>query len=105
MGLAILVVPARAVIQTARECAKKGVRSLVVISAGFAELGEEGTSIQRLLASFCAETGMRLMGPNCMGIVNTDPEVSLNAQFSPFKPIMGRMGFLSQSGVSWDCCN
>jgi acetyl coenzyme A synthetase (ADP forming)-like protein len=99
VDLAIVVVPAREVIQVAQECAAKGARSLIVISAGFAELGEEGARIQRELASFCAETGMRLIGPNCMGIVNTDPEVSLNAQFSPSKPMQGRMGFLSQSGA------
>lgn len=99
VDLAILVVPARAVMQAAKECAEKGVRSLVVISAGFAEVGQEGALIQRELADLCAENGMRLIGPNCMGIANTDPEVSLNAQFAPFKPIPGRMGFLSQSGA------
>ena len=99
VDLAVLVVPARAVIQAAKECAKKGVRSLVVISAGFAEVGEAGALIQSELAGLCAENGMRLIGPNCMGIANTDPEVSLNAQFAPFKPVPGRMGFLSQSGA------
>lgn len=99
VDLAIIVVPPRAVSQVTRECAKKGVRSLVVITSGFAELGEEGAAIQTELSSICAEAGMRLIGPNCMGIVNTDPKVSLNAQFSPSKPKLGRMGFLSQSGA------
>ncbi len=99
VDLAIVVVPATAVVQVAKECASKGVRSLVVISAGFSESGEEGARLQRELMEVCAQSGMRVVGPNCMGIVNTDPEVSLNGQFSPFKPAPGRMGFLSQSGA------
>lgn len=99
VDLAIIVVPPRAVAQVTKDCAKKGVRSLVVITSGFAELGQEGAAIQTELSNICAEAGMRLIGPNCMGIVNTDPKVSLNAQFSPSKPKAGKMGFLSQSGA------
>lgn len=99
VDLGVIVVPPRAVAQVTRDCAKRGVRSLVVITSGFAELGEEGAAIQTDLADICAEAGMRLIGPNCMGILNTDPKVSLNAQFSPSKPKPGRMGFLSQSGA------
>ena len=99
VDLAFLVVPAPAVVPVARECASKGVGALVVISAGFAESGEAGTLLQQELVQVCREAGMRLIGPNCMGIVNTDPGVSLNAQFSPFKPIPGKIGFLSQSGA------
>jgi acetyl coenzyme A synthetase (ADP forming)-like protein len=99
VDLAIIVVPALAVMPVARECAQKGVRSLVVISAGFAEANEGGAQLQQELVEVCRETGMRLIGPNCMGIINTDPKVSLNGQFSPFKPIPGKIGFLSQSGA------
>ena len=99
VDLAILVVPARFVIQVARECAQKGVKALVVISAGFAEIGGEGKQLQQQLIEVCRESGMRLVGPNCMGIVNTEPRISLNGQFSPFLPRPGRMGFLSQSGA------
>jgi acetyl coenzyme A synthetase (ADP forming)-like protein len=99
VDLAFIVVPAQAVLAVARECAQKGVRALVVISAGFAEASEAGARLQQVLVEVCREAGMRLIGPNCMGIVNTDPKVGLNGQFSSFKPIPGKIGFLSQSGA------
>ncbi len=99
VDLAIIVVPARFVIPVAKECAQKGVKALVVISAGFAEVGGEGKDLQKQLLEVCRDTGMRLIGPNCMGVVNTEERVGLNGQFSPFVPKPGRMGFLSQSGA------
>lgn len=99
VDIALIVVPASKVLECAKECSKKGVKGLVVISAGFSEAGKEGAKMQQELVQFCRETGMRLIGPNCMGIVNTDPKISMNGQFSPFKPAPGRMGFLSQSGA------
>ena len=99
VDLALIVVPASSVLECAKECARKSVRCLVVISAGFAEAGMDGSKIQEELVEICRESGMRIIGPNCMGIVNTDPNVNLNAQFSPLKPIRGRLGFLSQSGA------
>lgn len=97
--LAVVAVPAENVIDVAKECSLKGVRALVVISAGFAEVGQEGLELQKRLVQVCRDTGMRLVGPNCMGVVNTDKDVSLNAQFSPFTPKEGSIGFLSQSGA------
>lgn len=99
VDLALVVVPAVAVTRVARECAEKGVKALVVISSGFAEIGKEGAALQRELVEVCRGSGMRLVGPNCMGIVNTDPKVSMNAQFAPLSPAHGRVGFLSQSGA------
>jgi acetyl coenzyme A synthetase (ADP forming)-like protein len=99
VDLAVLVVPAPAVVQAARECATKSVRAVVVVSAGFAETGPEGVDRQRELLAVCRQSGMRLIGPNCLGIVNTDPEVRLNATFGPIVPLPGRVGFLSQSGA------
>src|SRR5512132_1948351 len=99
VDLAVLVVPAPLVVQAAQECAAKGVRALVVISAGFAETGPEGAQRQRELVTVCRQAGMRLIGPNCLGIVNTDPEVRLDATFGPNVPRQGRVGFLSQSGA------
>ena len=96
--LAIIAVPAPAVIEAARECGAAGVRSLVVISAGFAEVGAEGTLRQRELLEVCRTHGMRLVGPNCLGVLNTAAEVSLNATFMPRAPTAGHVGFLSQSG-------
>jgi acetyl coenzyme A synthetase (ADP forming)-like protein len=96
--MAVITVPAAAVLGAARQCATKGVRALVVISAGFAESGPEGVELQRQLIEICRQAGMRLVGPNCMGVINTAPEVSLDATFAPDRPIPGRIGFLSQSG-------
>ena len=89
VDLAVMVVPAPAVVQAARECAAKGVRAIVVISAGFAETGPEGAQRQRELLAVCRATGMRLIGPNCLGVVNTDPEVRLDATFGPIVPLPG----------------
>jgi len=99
VDLAIVAVPAAQVIGAARECAAKGVLGLVVISAGFAEAGADGVARQRELLAVCRDAGMRLVGPNCMGVINTDPDVRLNATFAPSYPPAGRVGFLSQSGA------
>ncbi len=99
VDLAVIAVPAQSVLQVAGECAEKGIKALVVISSGFAEVGEPGRKLQDELLSLCRDAGVRLIGPNCMGIVNTDPKVSLNAQFSPQTPLQGSLGFLSQSGA------
>jgi acetyl coenzyme A synthetase (ADP forming)-like protein len=98
VDLAVIVVPAHRVLTVARECARKKVKALVVISAGFGESGEAGRASQDELLRICREGAMRLIGPNCMGIVSTDPEVRLNATFVPVKPTEGRIGFMSQSG-------
>ncbi len=97
--LAVIAVPAAAVVGVARECAAKGVRALVVLSAGFSESGAEGAARQRRLVEVCRAAGMRLVGPNCLGVLNTDPAVRLNATFAPSVPPQGRIGFLSQSGA------
>ena len=72
--LAVIAVPAAKVIDVARECGERGVRALVVISAGFAEAGPEGIDRERELVEVCRAAGMRLVGPNCLGILNTAPE-------------------------------
>jgi acetate---CoA ligase (ADP-forming) len=72
---------------------------LVIISAGFSETGEEGIARQRRLMDVCRASGMRVIGPNCMGIMNTDPNVKLDASFAPLFPPRGRVGFSSQSGA------
>lgn len=99
VDLAVIAVPATFVVETARQCAKKRVKSLVVISSGFAESGAEGASRQAELLAVCREAGMRLVGPNCMGVINTAPDVSMNATFGPATPPRGRVGFMSQSGA------
>ena len=99
IDLAVLALPPGAVIDAARECAAKGVRALVVLTAGFGESGAEGVERQRELVGVCRAAGMRLVGPNCLGILNTDPAVRMNATFAPSFPPAGGMGFLSQSGA------
>jgi acyl-CoA synthetase (NDP forming) len=96
--LAVVVVPADQVPDVAHECAAAHVRALVVISAGFAEIGARGAQRQRELLSICRAAGMRLVGPNCLGLVNTSAAVSLDATFAPHTAASGRVGFLSQSG-------
>jgi succinyl-CoA synthetase alpha subunit/RimJ/RimL family protein N-acetyltransferase len=96
--LAVVAVPAAEVVGVTRECATAGVRALLVISAGFAEAGEEGAQRQRELLAVCQGAGMRLVGPNCLGVLNTAAQVSLNATFAPHAAIPGRVGFMSQSG-------
>jgi acyl-CoA synthetase (NDP forming)/RimJ/RimL family protein N-acetyltransferase len=99
VDLAVLAVPAEEVARTVADCAAKGVRGLVVVSTGFAETGEEGAARQRELVALARGGGMRVLGPSSLGIVNTDPAVSLNASLSPVVPARGRVGFFSQSGA------
>lgn len=99
VDMAIIVVPAKHVIEVAEACGRKGVKALVVISAGFSETGAEGRARQAELVRICRESGMRLIGPNCMGIANTDSNVQLDATFAPTKPRAGSVGFSSQSGA------
>lgn len=99
VDVAIVAVPAEAVQDVVLDCAAKGVHGLVVISSGFAETGEEGRHRQRRLVGLSRSYGLRLIGPNALGIINTDPEVSLNASLSSLMPPRGRAGFFCQSGA------
>ncbi len=99
VDLAFVVIPAKAVIPAAKDCVEAGVRALVIISAGFGEVGGEGESMQQELVEICRKGGARIIGPNCMGIANTDPTHRINGQFAPVSPSHGRIGFLSQSGA------
>jgi acetyl coenzyme A synthetase (ADP forming)-like protein len=99
VDLAFIVTPAAHVIGVVEECAKAGVKAVVVISAGFAETGEEGRALERELVETVRAAGMRMVGPNCMGLVNTDPEVCLNGQFGPVFPVAGNVAMSSQSGA------
>jgi succinyl-CoA synthetase alpha subunit len=81
------------------ECLEKGVRGLVVITAGFGETGPEGARIEAGIRDRVRAAGVRMIGPNCMGVINTDPEVRLNATFAPTPARPGSIGFVSQSGA------
>ncbi|HEX3298673.1 MAG TPA: GNAT family N-acetyltransferase [Actinomycetota bacterium] len=99
VDVAFVAVPADHVAAVARDAAERHVRNLVVISAGFAETGGDGPARQRDLLDICRAAGMRLVGPNCMGVVNTDPEIRMNGTFASTEPPVGRVGFMSQSGA------
>jgi acetyl coenzyme A synthetase (ADP forming)-like protein len=97
--LAIIAVPAKLVSIVVDECGKKGVRALIVISDGFKEVGPEGALREEELRNIITEYGMRVVGPNCMGIINTDDSVKMNATFSLVFPPAGNVAFMSQSGA------
>lgn len=99
VDLAVVAVPADAVADVVLDCAAKGVRGLVVVSGGFAEIGDEGRKRQRHLVGLARSYGLRVIGPNCLGVINTDPAVSLNASLSPLMPGRGRVAFFCQSGA------
>ena len=99
VDVAVVVVPKERVIDVAEECGAAGVKGLVVISAGFREVGGEGVDRERRLMDVVQRHGMRMVGPNCMGTVNTDPAYSMNATFVASMPPFGRAAFVSQSGA------
>jgi len=100
VDLAIIVTPAETVEGLAEECGKKGVESLIVISAGFGESGEDGRARESRLGKITDRYRMRLVGPNCLGIMR--PGIRLNASFAPFLPPAGNVALLSQSGALGD---
>ena len=99
VDLAIVAVPAESVNDVVLDCAAKGVHGLVVISAGFAEEGPAGRERQRELLALCRSYGLRLVGPNCLGIINTAQRTQLNASLATSMPPQGRVGFFCQSGA------
>ena len=99
VDLAVIVVPRAAVLPVVDDCGKKGVKGLVVISAGFSETGEDGRKFEGELQELIRRYGMRMIGPNCMGVINTDPLVHMDATFAPILPLSGRIAFMSQSGA------
>jgi acetyl coenzyme A synthetase (ADP forming)-like protein len=98
VDLAVIAVPAASVTEAVESCGRKGVAAVVVVSAGFAEVGPEGEAAQRAAARLAHDHSMRMVGPNCFGVLNTAPAVSMNATFAADVPIAGRVGFASQSG-------
>jgi acetyl coenzyme A synthetase (ADP forming)-like protein len=99
VDLAVVVVRRDMVLNTVDECGKKGVKGLVVITAGFRETGEEGARLEVALREKVRSYGMRMVGPNCMGVINTESDVRMNATFANEVPLPGKIGFVSQSGA------
>lgn len=99
INLAIIMVGKEYVIPAIDDCKKKGIKDLIVITAGFKEVGKAGEDLERLMMEKIKKYEMNLVGPNCMGIINTKPEVMMNGTFVQGEPNAGGIGFVSQSGA------
>lgn len=99
VDLAVIVVNAKFVLDTIDQCHAKGIKGLCIITAGFKETGAEGAEAEKQLLAKVREYGMRCVGPNCLGVLNTHPEVSMDATFAESLPVRGDIGFVSQSGA------
>ncbi|MFC5994941.1 GNAT family N-acetyltransferase, partial [Pseudonocardia hispaniensis] len=99
VDLAVVAVPAAGIDEVMDSCLAKGVKALIVISSGFADAGSDGSTAERRMVEAARAHGMRVVGPNALGVANTAPDVRLNATLAPFLPCAGRVGFFSQSGA------
>ncbi len=99
VDLAVVIVPAPVVPRVVEEAGQKGVKGLVIISAGFKEVGPDGAELERQIFSIAQKYSMRMIGPNCLGVINADPIVRLNASFASGMPLEGSIAFASQSGA------
>jgi acyl-CoA synthetase (NDP forming)/RimJ/RimL family protein N-acetyltransferase len=99
VDLAVICVPAAGVPAVIEECGRGGVRAVIVLSAGFAESGPEGEARSAAVLRTARRFGIRLLGPNCLGVINTDPSVRLHATFATPQPRPGRVALLSESGT------
>jgi acetyltransferase len=99
VDLAVIVVPAKYAIDVMRDCGKKGVKGAIVITAGFKETGKKGAELEEKLHKVAKKYGIAMVGPNCMGVINTNENVQMNATFAPSQPLKGKISFMSQSGA------
>lgn len=99
IDLAIIVFPSSVCDLALEQCGKKGVKSVIIISAGFKEIGGKGVEREQELLEIANKYDMNFIGPNCLGVINTDPQKNLNASFARQMPEEGNIGFLSQSGA------
>src|SRR5438093_94546 len=99
VDLAVITVPADLAVDAAKACGEKGVRGLVVITAGFREIGGVGVERESRLLRICESYGLTLIGPNCMGVINTHPDVRMDATFAPTPPLRGGISLVTQSGA------
>ncbi len=99
VDMAVIVVPSQFVIGLLEECAECRIRNVIVISAGFKEVGGAGVELEKKLVQIARANNINVVGPNCLGISNTDPAISMNASFARGMPIPGNIGFLTQSGA------
>ena len=99
VDLAMIILPPKLALKTVDDCIAKGVKGIVIVSAGFKEVGGVGAKIEDEIAGKCRKAGIRLIGPNCLGVINPSDTVRLNASFSARMPKKGNISFISQSGA------
>jgi len=99
VDLAMLIVPPKLIVRAVEDCIEKGVKGIVVVSAGFREVGKEGLEIENRIAAMCMAAGIRLVGPNCLGVINPHSSIRMNASFAARMPAVGNISFISQSGA------
>jgi len=99
VDLAMIILPPPLALKAIEQGIEKGVKGVVIVSAGFREVGAEGRAIEDRIVAMCREADIRLVGPNCLGVINPLPQVSLNASFSARMPKSGNISFVSQSGA------
>lgn len=99
IDMALIVINAKYVLSAVDQCGQKGIKGLVVISAGFKETGPQGAELEKQVLQKVRSYGMRMVGPNCLGVVNTDPTIRMDACFAESLPVRGGIGFVSQSGA------
>ncbi|MGD9972169.1 MAG: acetate--CoA ligase family protein [Desulfatirhabdiaceae bacterium] len=99
IDLAMVILPPKLCLQAVDQAIEKGVKGMVIVSAGFREVGPEGAEIENRIVEKCREAGIRVIGPNCLGVINPLASVRLNASFSARMPKPGNVSFISQSGA------
>ncbi len=99
IDLGMIILPPEIAHQAVRDCIRKGVKGIVIVSAGFKEVGGHGAQVEAEIAKTCRDAGIPLVGPNCLGVINPHPDVRLNASFSTHLPEYGNISFISQSGA------
>ena len=99
IDLAMIILPPLAALKVVKECIEKNVKGIVIVSAGFREIGEKGLEVENRITDMCMNAGIRLVGPNCLGVITPHPSIKLNASFSTRMPKPGNISFISQSGA------
>ena len=99
VDLAVIIIPQKFVLDAIDQCHEKGIKGICIISAGFKEAGAEGAQAEKELVKKIKEYGMRCVGPNCLGVLNTHPDLRMDATFAEALPQRGNIGFVSQSGA------
>ena len=99
IDLAMIILPPHLALKATKDAIDKGVKGIVIVSAGFREVGGEGLEIENKIVALCTDAGVRMIGPNCLGVINPNPDIRLNASFSARMPESGNVSFISQSGA------